>query len=63
MEIVQTILGIVGSLLSIVATILGIKNHKDIKYVKDSSINSDILLKGNSNTAVSGNHNVVDHQG
>lgn len=63
METVQTILGIVGSLLSIVATILGIKNHKDIKYVKDSSVNSDISQKGNGNTAVSGNNNVLDHQG
>lgn len=63
MDLFQTILGIVSSLLSIVATILGVKNHKDIKYVKDLSIKSDISQKGNDNTAVSGNGNVVDRKG
>lgn len=62
MEVVQTILGISASLLSIAATILGIKNHKEIKCVKNLNVNSDISQKGDGNTAVSGSGNVVGSQ-
>ncbi|HEL1581718.1 TPA: hypothetical protein TXJ09_000709 [Streptococcus suis] len=49
METVNTILGIVGSLFGIIATIVSLKNQNDIKKIIRNSNNSQNIGNNSSN--------------
>lgn len=60
MEIVNLALGILASLLSIVATFIGLRNQNDIKKMRDEFQGNKMIANGNSNAQVIGSGNRVN---
>lgn len=60
METVNLVLGVLASLLSIVATIIGLRNQNDIKKMRDEFQDNKMIANGSSNAQVIGSGNRVN---
>lgn len=59
METINTILGIVASIFSIISTIISIKNYNEIKVIKNNQMENRMYVNGNENNQVFGNQNRI----
>ena len=59
METINTILGIIASIFSIISTIISIKNYNEIKVIKNNQIENRMYVNGNENNQVIGNQNSI----
>ncbi|WP_269789194.1 hypothetical protein [Streptococcus mitis] len=59
METINTILGIIASIFSIISTIISIKNYNEIKVIKNNQMENRMYVNGNENNQVFGNQNSI----
>lgn len=61
MEIANLILGIIASILSILAAVIGIRNRADIKKIHNEFRGNKASARGDNNIQVIGANNKVGH--
>lgn len=60
MNALNTVLGIVASLFSIVTTVISLKTRADVKEIKNSYTNNSLTATGDKNKQVVGSGNRVN---
>lgn len=63
LNLANTILGIIASVLSIIATAVALQNKSEIKKLRDSYIHNKQTAEGNVESQVMGSGNVVGNHG
>lgn len=63
LDLVNTVLGILASVFSIIATIVSLQNKSEIKKLRDSYDGNRQVARGNGNTQVVGRGNMVSNDG
>ena len=63
LNLVNTILGIIASVLSIIATAVALQNKSEIKKLRDSYSHNKQTATGNVKSQVMGSGNVVGNHG